>query len=69
MNKSAKESQSCTNDIILLIKQNVSSVVSAGFFSILLVMQYNCNTSVVIVFSFHTLMQISYKKTNCNLKM
>jgi len=40
MNKSAKKSytgidcQSCTNDIILLIKRNISSLVSAGFFSI-----------------------------------
>jgi len=38
MNKSAKKSytgidcQSCTNDIILLIKRNISSLVSAGFF-------------------------------------
>jgi len=68
MNKSATESgidcQSCTNDIILLIKHNARFVFS---FSWIFRSNVQCNatvnTSVVIEFSLHTLMQISFKKT------
>jgi len=46
--------QSCTNDAILLIKHNVSSLVLARFFFNFRNNVIKCNTSVAIVFLSHT---------------